>query len=399
MIGGFRKESQMKKLGLVAVLLTGLLAQVGTGPVGAQGSPSPPTDLKKVGDHWTPWDPPPPGPDHYIIQKGDTLWDLAGEWFDDPFLWPQIWDENRYILDSHWIYPGDPLVVPGRPTVVTEASIPPAARLTPVDEGEGGEGGEGAGAGEAAGDGAGETAERAARTMPPPLMPAADASDLYCSGYISDTMPMDEEPELFIVGRHDERFAMGEGNVVFINRGRNAGIRAGDEFELVRRETKVQHPGTKNLLGTYVQRLGKARVLIAHEESATVVVEMSCEEIYEGDELVPWERIKVPMFTTRPRFDPFDPTPSAGPKGHVVWQRDDISAFGTGHVIYTDLGRVSGASPGDFVQLFRERDGDQPRRNLGQAVILTVGPNTSAAKITYSVIESKLGDRVELLTQ
>ena len=66
-------------------------------------------------------------------------------------------------------------------------------------------------------------------------------------------------------------------------------------------------------------------------------------------------------------------------------------------MIYTDLGRISGASPGDFIRLYRPRKGDQPRRNLGQAVILAVGPNTSSAKITYSVVESFLGDRVELL--
>ena len=389
----------MKKLGLVAVLLTGLLVQIGSGCLWAGASGGPPTDLNKVGDHWTPWDPPPAGPDQYIIQKGDTLWDLAGEWFGDPFLWPQVWDENRYILDSHWIYPGDPLVVPGRPTVVPEDTLPPTAELTPTDEGEGGDEGEGEGegAGEGEGEGAGDDDAYEARTLPPPLVAAADASDLYCSGFITGEMPLDEEPELTIVGRGDERFAMGEGNVVFLNRGRNAGIRAGSEFTFVRREKEITHPGTKKVLGTYVQRLGKGRVLIAHEESASVVIEMSCEEIYLGDELLPWEEIKVPMLTSMPRFDRYDPTPSTGPKGHIVWQRDSISAYGAGHVIYTDLGRVSGASPGDFIQLYRVREGDLPRRNIGHAVILAVGTNTSAAKITYSIIESKLGDRVELL--
>ena len=115
----------------IVVLTVGLILGIGLGARTAQAATSPPTNLKQVGDHWTAWDPPEPSADAYIIQKDDTLWDLANTWFADPFLWPQIWDENRYILDSHWIYPGDPLVVPGRPTVVPEDGPPPVAEVVP----------------------------------------------------------------------------------------------------------------------------------------------------------------------------------------------------------------------------------------------------------------------------
>ncbi len=47
----------------------------------------------------------------HTIVKGDTLWDLAAHYLGDPFLWPQIWERNPYIKDSHWIYPGDPMVI------------------------------------------------------------------------------------------------------------------------------------------------------------------------------------------------------------------------------------------------------------------------------------------------
>src|SRR5207247_9985913 len=55
-----------------------------------------------------------------IIGAVDTLWDLADLLFGKPYLWPQIWNENRYIQGSHWIYPGAPLLLSGRPTVVGE---------------------------------------------------------------------------------------------------------------------------------------------------------------------------------------------------------------------------------------------------------------------------------------
>jgi len=49
----------------------------------------------------------------YIIQKGDTLWDLSEEYLGDPFAWPDIWQVNPYIEDPHWIYPDDYLCIPG----------------------------------------------------------------------------------------------------------------------------------------------------------------------------------------------------------------------------------------------------------------------------------------------
>ena len=31
---------------------------------------------------------------------------IAGQLFGDPYLWPQLWEANQYILDAHWIYRG-----------------------------------------------------------------------------------------------------------------------------------------------------------------------------------------------------------------------------------------------------------------------------------------------------
>lgn len=46
-------------------------------------------------------------PSIHVVKKGDTLWDLCGSYYSNPWGWPKVWSYNPQIVNPHWIYPGD----------------------------------------------------------------------------------------------------------------------------------------------------------------------------------------------------------------------------------------------------------------------------------------------------
>lgn len=75
----------------------------------------------------------------YTVRPGDTLWDLADRHYDNPLLWPQIWQRNPAITDPNLIFPGQQLdfsLVP-RPSPERERVVEKAEqRKKPVPEPE-----------------------------------------------------------------------------------------------------------------------------------------------------------------------------------------------------------------------------------------------------------------------
>lgn len=51
----------------------------------------------------------PDHPETYVVQVGDTLWDISETFLKTPWLWPKLWQANPQIDNPHLIYPGDKL--------------------------------------------------------------------------------------------------------------------------------------------------------------------------------------------------------------------------------------------------------------------------------------------------
>jgi hypothetical protein len=70
-------------------------------------------------------------PREYVVQPGDTLWDIASRFLTRPWQWPNIWQANPQIENPHLIFPGDVIslvFIGGEPRLMVDDSI---KRLSP----------------------------------------------------------------------------------------------------------------------------------------------------------------------------------------------------------------------------------------------------------------------------
>lgn len=352
----------------------------------AQTPTRPPRPLQKVGDHWTPYDPPtsfPEGVEVYIIRPGDTLWDLARRFLGDPYLWPQIWERNQYIRDAHWIYPGDPLVIGPRVAQVEEPAPVPPSEFAPAEPAP------------------------AVPPVAPPAVPLPDEDvwgqlvavgaedDVYCFAYLDD---VGETPmgTMFSAELAEYQEAYSTGDIVYLSVGAAEGIEAGQEFFLVMPGERLRHPGTRARMGQVMRYMGQARVLCAQEHTATAEIIASCDAIPLGTWIKPFEAIPIPMTVLTPPATRCD-APNDQAKGFIIYSRDGMLTFGQDHTVMIDLGAVDQLLPGSLATIYRDDPrGRTPRLILGELAVLTAGDHWATAKIIRSSLPMQVGDRIEV---
>ncbi len=365
-------------VGFVALTLACGLALAEDAPTGLQTGPA------TIAPHWTknagfPTSVP-EGTAYYVVVRGDTLWDISARFLKSPYLWPQIWDANRYIKDAHWIYPGDPVLLP---------------KLAVVAEGAGKPTGPGEGTPEAQPGAPGEAGP--AGPTGPALTPVTEELSLECAAYV---VRDHEDESLVLIGSEhgSDKIALAERDIVYLNKGSNAGVKPGDVYSVHHESYAVHHPASGKKLGTKIDTTGRVRVILVEENTATGVIEQSCDnEVHTGDYLKPFEKVNVPMVLEHSPADRL--TPHSGKiNRYVVDLQDDASVAATGHFLTIDAGSEDGVAPGAVFSVYRVvyPGVPTPRNVLGEATVVSVRERTATAKLTYTMSEVMVGDQVEL---
>lgn len=367
----------------------------------AWGSDRPPKNLKKVGDHWTAWTPPtsfPEGVKLYTIVPGDTLWDLSAKFLSDSYLWPQLWEHNRYILDAHWIYPGDPLVIAPKvePVEKLGEKAPPVGAKAESSK-------------------APEKPEFAQPTEGP--VPLGTESDIYCSGFIGNlkekfgyqiigseysNLSVEESPDIQDAppggAATTVKYDLSTGDIVYLDGGKEGGLSPGEMFTAVDPGKVVRHPITHKVLGRYYAYLGRVRVLSVQQKTAIAEIADSCRPLHVGAKLKPFEQEPVPLArlgSIRPVNEPA--AVSQIKKGATIVMSDDgVVSLGQDHIVYIDRGSDDNVTPGDLFTIYRLNRHGLPPVVIGELGVLSVQAHTALAKIVRSRYPIFVGDRADL---
>lgn len=366
----------------------------------AWGSSRPPKNLKKVGNHWTAWNPPtsfPAGAKLYTIVPGDTLWDLSAKFLSDPYLWPQLWEHNRYILDAHWIYPGDPLVI--APKVEPVEKLGKKAPATGEKEAK-----------------AQEEAPEVAQPTEGPV-PLGTESDIYCSGFIGKlkekfgykiigseygNLSVEQSPDVQdspppLGATATVKYDLSSGDIVYLDGGKDGGLSPGEVFTAVDPGQVVRHPVTHKVVGRYYAYLGRVRVLSVQQKTAIAEISDSCRPLHVGAELKPFEQEPVPLArlgSMRPVNEPA--AVSQIKSGATIIMSDDgVVSLGQDHIVYIDRGSEDNVTPGDLFTIYRLNKRGMPPVVIGELGVLSVQPHTAVAKIIRSRYPIFVGDRAD----
>jgi hypothetical protein len=204
-------------------------------------------------------------PTEYTVVEGDTLWDIAGMFLEEPWLWPEVWQINPQIENPDLIYPGDVIelaYVDGRPVLRlsrSDADLPEmrTVRLSPQVRRE-------------------------------PLRGAIAAIPLdVISAYLSGNTVLSEdtfENAPYVLGGRGGHTLLGEGDEALARGAFADGVAV---YDIVRRGRELEDPDTGDELGIEGLAVGVATLTRSDGDEGVFMITSSEQEVVVGDRLVP----------------------------------------------------------------------------------------------------------------
>jgi hypothetical protein len=356
----------------------------------------------------TPASPPPAGPEVaagvYVVRPGDNLWFLSGQFLQNPFLWPRIWERNKFVINPNRIYPGDPLMIPGLAPAPPEAMALPGAPgvalpapggaplATPSEPVAAVPGAPGAPAEPPKEPGGVPTV---IVPLPAPIL-VVTRGQYFCLGFVHEGGPLGVGNILRPL-RDSE--TIGPHDTVFLTLRPGTSAQVGEVFQVVRQEAPVSHPQSGRTLGRLIRSRGLVQVTEIQERSVRAKVIYGCEDMTAGDILLRYQDTEIPALGAA------IPT-SVSADGMIVHTDLDRVSVGELHIVYIDLGLRAGIVPGDVFSVHRETGlAADPRAwgmirlsptLRGELVVVRVTERTATARVLRSDLDLRVGDRIRL---
>ena len=297
-------------------------------------------------------------PGVYVVQQGDTLWDIARVFLNEPWRWPDLWQVNPEIENPHLIYPGDVVrlrYIDGQPGLVLERGDPSrTVRAVPSD-----------------------TTRLQPRIRYEPIVSAIPSVDLEAVGpFLSSNRvvrPRQLDNAPYVVQGDSGRLLTGAGDRMYV-RGQGLGA-VGDTYSVVRRATNLIDPDTGELLGLEAEEIGAARTTDLSGDIATMMVTNSREDIRIGDRILPMEtRALDPTF--------FPSAPQNRVRGRILKVLGGVSQVGSLSVVVLNVGQREGIEVGNVLTirqqgaLVRDRERNEqirlPSEEAGMLMVFRV---------------------------